>query len=240
MKPKKILNYGLSLLTAGAALFSAIAPAQAADKKPNILIIWGDDIGQFNISAYNQGMMGYHTPNIDRIAKEGALFTDWYGQQSCTAGRAAFITGQSPIRTGLTKVGLPGAPEGLKKEDPTIAELLKAQGYMTGQFGKNHLGDRDEMLPTNHGFDEFFGNLYHLNAEEEPENPDYPKDPEFKKRFGPRGVLHTWADGNGGQKIEDTGPLTKKRMETIDDEVTQHALRFIDEAHKAGKPFFVW
>ena len=162
-----------------------------ANKKPNILIIWGDDIGWFNISAYNHGIMGYRTPNIDRIAKEGAMFTDWYGQQSCTAGRAAFITGQSPIRTGLTKVGLPGAELGLQPEDPTIAELLKPLGYVTGQFGKNHLGDRDEFLPTVHGFDEFFGNLYHLNAEEEPENPDYPKDPEFKKKFGPRGVLHS-------------------------------------------------
>jgi arylsulfatase A-like enzyme len=208
----------------------------AQDKKPNILIIWGDDIGQFNISAYNMGMMGYKTPNIDRIGKEGAVFTDWYAQQSCTAGRAAFITGQSPIRTGLTKVGLPGAPEGLQKEDPTLAELLKPYGYMTGQFGKNHLGDRDEMLPTNHGFDEFFGNLYHLNAEEEPENPDYPKNPDFKKKFGPRGVIHSYADG----RIEDTGPLTKKRMETIDDEVTARALEFMKEAKDAGKPFFIW
>ena len=176
--------------------------------KPNILIIWGDDIGWFNVSAYNHGIMGYRTPNIDRIAKEGAMFTDWYGQQSCTAGRAAFITGQSPIRTGLTKVGLPGADLGLQPEDPTIADVLKPLGYVTGQFGKNHLGDRDEFLPTAHGFDEFFGNLYHLNAEEEPENPDYPKDPEFKKKFGPRGVLHTWANPDGTQKIEDTGPLT--------------------------------
>ncbi len=214
----------------------AIAAVGAADKQPNIVVIWGDDIGGFNISAYNQGMMGYKTPNIDRIAKEGALFTDWYGQQSCTAGRAAFITGQSPIRTGLTKVGLPGAPEGMKKEDPTIATLLKAQGYITGQFGKNHLGDRDEMLPTFHGFDEFYGNLYHLNAEEEPENPDYPKSPEFKKRFGPRGVIHSFADG----RITDTGPLTRKRMETIDDEVTEKALDFLDRAKKADKPVFLW
>ncbi|MGA6826375.1 arylsulfatase [Nitrospira sp. NS4] len=216
-----------------------VGSAQAADKKPNILVIWGDDVGGFNVSVYNMGMMGYQTPNIDRIGKEGALFTDWYGQQSCTAGRAAFITGQSPIRTGLTKVGLPGAPEGMKKEDPTIATLLRAQGYMTGQFGKNHLGDRDEMLPTNHGFDEFFGNLYHLNAEEEPEHPDYPKEseyPNFKKRFGPRGVIHSFADG----RIMDTGPLTKKRMETIDEEVNAKALDFMERAKKADKPFFVW
>jgi arylsulfatase A-like enzyme len=210
--------------------------ASAQNSKPNILVIWGDDIGQFNISAYNQGVMGYRTPNIDSIAKEGALFTDWYGGQSCTAGRAAFITGQSPIRTGLTKVGLPGAPEGMKKEDPTIATLLKAQGYMTGQFGKNHLGDRDEMLPTAHGFDEFFGNLYHLNAEQEPESPDYPKNPEFKKRFGPRGVIHSFSDG----RTEDTGPLTIKRMETIDMEVTAKTLDFMERAKKAEKPFFIW
>jgi arylsulfatase len=213
-----------------------IGTANAQTAKPNILVIWGDDIGQFNVSAYNMGMMGYHTPNIDSIAKDGAVFTDWYGQQSCTAGRAAFITGQSPIRTGLTKVGLPGAPEGMRKEDPTIATLLRAQGYMTGQFGKNHLGDRDEMLPTAHGFDEFFGNLYHLNAEEEPENPDYPTDPEFRKRFGPRGVIHSFSDG----RITDTGPLTKKRMETIDDEVTVKALDFMERASQANKPFFLW
>jgi arylsulfatase len=214
-----------------------------AAKKPNILIIWGDDIGWFNISAYNLGIMGYKTPNIDRIAKEGALFTDWYGQQSCTAGRAAFITGQSPIRTGLTKVGLPGAKLGLQPEDPTIAELLKPQGYICGQFGKNHLGDRDEFLPTVHGFDEFFGNLYHLNAEEEPEHEDYPKAsefPDFKKKFGPRGVLHSKADGKGGQTIEDTGPLTKKRMETIDMEVSKYAIDFIERNVKADKPFFCW
>ena len=210
--------------------------AHAQEKKPNILVIWGDDIGGFNVSAYNQGMMGYRTPNIDKIAQEGVLFTDWYGQQSCTAGRAAFITGQSPIRTGLTKVGLPGAPEGMTKEDPTIADLLKPLGYVTGQFGKNHLGDRDHMLPTNHGFDEFFGNLYHLNAEEEPENIDYPQTAEFKKKFGPRGVIHSYADG----KTEDTGPLTKKRMETVDEETTAVALDFMERAVKADKPFFVW
>ncbi len=223
----------------GTALVAATwlaAPAHAQARKPNILVIWGDDIGGFNISAYNQGMMGYRTPNIDSIAREGALFTDWYGQQSCTAGRAAFITGQSPIRTGLTKVGLPGAPEGMKAEDPTIATLLKAQGYMTGQFGKNHLGDRDSMLPTAHGFDEFFGNLYHLNAEEEPENVDYPKNPEFKKNFGPRGVIHSYADG----RIIDTGPLTRKRMETVDEEVTTAAFDFMERAKKADKPFFIW
>jgi arylsulfatase len=209
-------------------------------KKPNILIIWGDDIGWFNISAYNHGIMGYRTPNIDRLAREGTIFTDWYGQQSCTAGRAAFITGQSPIRTGLTKVGLPGANLGLQPEDPTIAELLKPLGYATGQFGKNHLGDRDEFLPTAHGFDEFFGNLYHLNAEQEPECPDYPKNPEFKKKFGPRGVLHSWANPDGSQKIENTGPLNTKRMETVDEEFLEAALDFIDRAHDADTPFFVW
>src|SRR5262249_39415935 len=226
--------------------------APMAAKQPNILVIWGDDIGWYNVSAYNHGVMGYRTPNIDRLAKEGAMFTDWYGQQSCTAGRAAFICGQSPIRTGLTKVGLPGADQGLRAKDPTIAELLKAQGYATGQFGKNHLGDKNEFLPTVHGFDEFFGNLYHLNAEEEPENPDYPKNPEFKKKFGPRGVMHSWAtdkddptdDGVfgrvGKQKIENTGPLTTKRMQTVNDEFTNAALDFIDRAHKANKPFFVW
>jgi arylsulfatase A-like enzyme len=224
----------------------------AEQKKPNILIIWGDDIGWFNISAYNLGVMGYKTPNIDRLAREGALCTDWYGQQSCTAGRAAFITGQAPIRTGLTKVGLPGAALGLQKEDPTIAELLKPLGYATGQFGKNHLGDRNEFLPTVHGFDEFFGNLYHLNAEEEPENPDYPKNPDFKKRFGPRGVLRSVATTTddstddpqwgrvGMQKIENTGPLTTKRMETVDEEFLDGALKFTDRAYQAKQPFFAW
>jgi len=209
-------------------------------KQPNILILWGDDVGWWNISYNSRGQMGYRTPNIDRVGNEGVAFTDYYGQQSCTAGRAAFITGQNPIRTGLTKVGMPGAPNGLQPEDPTIAELLKPLGYATGQFGKNHLGDLDEHLPTMHGFDEFFGNLYHLNAEEEPEDPDYPKDPAFKAKFGPRGVLHSKADGKGGQTVTDTGPLTKKRMETIDDEVTERALRFIDGTHKAGTPFFLW
>ncbi|MCW4026155.1 MAG: sulfatase-like hydrolase/transferase, partial [Candidatus Bathyarchaeota archaeon] len=189
----------------------------AQDKKPNILVIWGDDIGQSNISAYTMGMVGYKTPNIDRVAREGMIFTDYYGEQSCTAGRSSFITGQSVFRTGLSKVGLPGADLGLQAEDPTIAEILKPLGYATGQFGKNHLGDRDEFLPTNHGFDEFFGNLYHLNAEEEPEHPDYPKDPSFRERFGPRGVIRSYADG----RIEDTGPLTKKRMEVVDDETVE-------------------
>jgi len=248
MSMKKLAPIALAVGVA----FGGITPAEAADKKPNILIIWGDDIGQFNISAYNLGVMKYRTPNIDSIAREGALFTDWYGQQSCTAGRAAFITGQSPIRTGLTKVGLPGAREGLTKADPTLAELLKPQGYATGQFGKNHLGDRNDMLPTAHGFDEWFGNLYHLNAEEEPENVDYPKNPAFKAKFGPRGVMHCWATDKddptddprfgkmGKQRCEDTGPLTKKRMETIDDEVTAGAIKFMNKAKQDGKPFFLW
>ncbi len=211
--------------------------------RPNILVIWGDDIGQSNLSAYTRGLMGYRTANIDRIADEGMLFTDYYGEQSCTAGRSAFLTGQSPFRTGLSKVGFPGATLGLQPQDPTIAELLKPQGYVTGQFGKNHLGDRDEHLPTMHGFDEFFGNLYHLNAEEEPEHPDYPREadfPNFRQRFGPRGVLHCWANEDGTQRIEDTGPLTKKRMETVDDEFLAAAVDFIKRQHAAGTPFFVW
>src|SRR6202022_3456919 len=210
-----------------------------ATKQPNILILWGDDIGIWNISPFSRGMMGYRTPNIDRVANEGVTFTDFYGQQSCTAGRAAFITGQNPLRTGPTKVGMPGATLGLQAEDPTIATALKAQGYATGQFGKNHLGDRDEFLPTAHGFDEFFGNLYHLNAEEEPENADYPKDPAFREKFGPRGVLHTWANPDGTQRIQDTGPLTKKRMETCDEEFRDAAVDFIRRQHEAETPFFV-
>jgi arylsulfatase len=217
-------------------LLAVLATPAVSQDRPNIVIIWGDDIGYWNVSAYNQGMMGYRTPNIDRLAQEGAIFTDAYGEQSCTAGRSAFITGQSPFRTGLTKVGLPGADLGLQAEDPTIAEYLKTKGYMTAQYGKNHLGDLDEHLPTNHGFDEFFGNLYHLNAEEEPEHPDYPKNPEFKERFGPRGVIKSTAGGG----IEDTGPLTKKRMETVDEEVTAGAIDFIERANAAGQPFFLW
>ena len=244
MRRRMSVQYGLA--AASTLVWASFAPARAQaqqEQRPNILIIWGDDIGQFNISAYNNGMMEYRTPNIDRIAKEGALFTDYYGQQSCTAGRAAFITGQSPIRTGLTKVGLPGAPEGLSDKDPTIANLLKAKGYVTGQFGKNHLGDRNEHLPTVHGFDVFFGNMYHLNAEEEPENEDYPKDPAFKARFAPRGVLKCVATNSdtsppdprfgkwGNQKCEDTGPLTKKRMETVDEEFLGGTSRL----HRPGK-----
>jgi arylsulfatase len=220
-----------------AIVLSALAAASAqAQDKPNILVIWGDDIGQSNISAYTFGLVGYRTPNIDRIAGQGMIFTDYYGEQSCTAGRSSFITGQSVYRTGLSKVGLPGAEAGMKEQDPTIAALLKARGYATGQFGKNHLGDRDEHLPTNHGFDEFFGNLYHLNAEEEPENEDYPEDPAFRERFGPRGVIRSFADG----KIEDTGPLTRKRMETVDDETLAAALDFMERATQANQPFFVW
>ena len=239
-----------SFLAAGG---SAIAQAQTtAAKQPNIVIIWGDDIGQTDVSAYSMGLMGFRTPNIDRVAKEGMIFTDYYAEQSCTAGRASFITGQSGLRTGLTKVGLPGASVGLLKEDPTIAELLKARGYATGQFGKNHLGDRNEYLPTVHGFDEFYGNLYHLNAEEEPEDSDYPKDPAFRAKFGPRGVLDCKAStvddptvdprfGKVGKQVcKDTGPLTRKRMETIDDDVAARAVEFIERQNKAGKPAFVW
>lgn len=215
-------------------------------EKPNILVIWGDDIGFWNISHNSQGMMGYHTPNIDRIADEGVSFTDYYGQQSCTAGRAAFLGGNVPVRTGMTKVGLPGTKEGWQKSDVTIATVMKSEGYATGQFGKNHQGDLNEHLPTMHGFDEFFGNLYHLNAEEEPEDEDYPSNmvlangKTFKEVYGPRGVIHSWADGNGGQKVEDTGPLTKKRMETIDEETLAAAEDFIKKQNEAGKPFFVW
>mgnify|MGYP001819187925 CR=1 FL=1 len=218
-------------------VFYSPTPVRAQQNdKPNILVIWGDDIGWYNPGIYNRGIMGYKTPNIDKIGHDGIMFTDYYAQQSCTAGRAAFITGQSPYRTGLTKVGLPGAKEGMSVLDPTIAGLLKNHGYATGQFGKNHLGDRDEHLPTNHGFDKFFGNLYHLNAEEEPENPDYPKNPEFKEKFGPRGVIKSSTDG----PIQDTGPLTKKRMETADEEFAEAAIDFMKESHEQDKPFFVW
>jgi len=233
MRTKTVLILALVMTMAGIA---------SAQDQPNILVVWGDDIGQSNISAYTRGMMGYETPNIDRIANEGMIFTDYYGEQSCTAGRSSFITGQSVFRTGLSKVGLPGADLGLRIEDPTIAGMLKARGYATGQFGKNHLGDKDEFLPTNHGFDEFLGNLYHLNAEEEPENEDYPADMKladgstFIQKFGPRGVIHSYADG----RIEDTGPLTKKRMETIDDETVTAAIDFIERQNAAGKPWFVW
>ena len=217
-------------------IFTIASMQLFGQQKPNILIIWGDDIGPYNISAYNMGRMGYQTPNIDRIAREGIIFTDSYGDQSCTAGRSSFITGQHPVRTGLSKVGVPGAKEGMHPDDPTIAGLLKPLGYMTGQFGKNHLGDGDEHLPTAHGFDEFFGNLYHLNAEDEPEHEMYPKDPAFRERFGPRGVIKSSADG----AIQDTGPLSKKRMETVDEEFLAAGLDFIDRAHQQNKPFFVW
>ena len=238
-----------------AAAQAAARVEASTGKKPNIVIIWGDDVGLTDISAYSFGMMGFRTPNIDRVAREGVMFTDYYAEQSCTAGRAAFLTGQSVFRTGNSKVGLPGATVGLQKEDPTIAEMLKPLGYATGQFGKNHLGDRNEFLPTVHGFDEFYGNLYHLNAEEEPEHADYPTEkdfPNFRRNFGPRGVLHTFATAVddptvdprfgrvGKQKIEDTGPLTRKRMETIDDDIATRGADFIERQQKAGKPFFAW
>jgi arylsulfatase A-like enzyme len=249
-KMKKKLLHLFAITAVGLACIAG--QAAAADKKPNIVIIWGDDIGLSDVSAYSQGLMGFKTPNIDRVAKEGMMFTDTYAEQSCTAGRGSFITGQSGLRTGLTKVGLPGATQGLQKEDPTIAELLKPLGYATGQFGKNHLGDRNEFLPTVHGFDEFYGNLYHLNAEEEPELPDYPKDPAFRAKFGPRGVMDCKASSTDDQTVDprfgkvgkqvckDTGPLTKKRMETIDDDVANRAVDFIQRQNKAGKPAFVW
>lgn len=229
-----LIRPSIKLITVATTLLFS-SELLAADK-PNILVIWGDDIGQSNISAYTRGMMGYRTPNIDRIANEGMIFTDYYGEQSCTAGRSSFIMGQSVFRTGLSKVGLPGADLGMQIEDPTIAGILRPMGYATGQFGKNHLGDQDAMLPTNNGFDEFFGNLYHLNAEEEPENEDYPSDPAFLERYGPRGVIHSYADG----RVEDTGPLNKKRMETVDDETVEAALGFIERSVAADKPFFVW
>jgi arylsulfatase A-like enzyme len=239
---RKLLLGGTALSVLGTVgLVGKVQQAQAqqppaSGRKLNILVIFGDDVGQSNISAYTFGLMGYKTPNIDRLAKEGAMFTDYYAEQSCTAGRSTFITGQCTLRTGLSKVGVPGATEGLQARDVTIAEILKPMGYATGQFGKNHLGDRDEFLPTNHGFDEFFGNLYHLNAEEEPEQRTYPRDPEFRKKYGPRGVIRSYADG----RIQDTGPLTKKRMETIDDETSAAAMDFMDRQVKANKPFFCW
>lgn len=248
----KITKALLLLTTISVAAIAAAPVAAQQQQRPNIVVIWGDDIGQSNVSAYSRGMMGYQTPNIDRLASEGMMFTDYYAEQSCTAGRASFLTGQSGLRTGMTKVGLPGATLGLQKEDPTVAELLKPLGYATGQFGKNHLGDRNEFLPTVHGFDEFYGNLYHLNAEEEPELPDYPKDPAFKAKYGPRGVLDCKASDSddstvdprfgkvGKQACKDTGPLTKKRMETIDDDVAGRAADFIKRQKDANKPFFVW
>jgi arylsulfatase len=264
IKRRDLLLSGSSLVAASALAVTSLTPtarsqqqqpapmATPSGRRPNILIIFGDDIGQTNLSAYSFGVMGYRTPNIDRIAREGMMFTDYYAEQSCTAGRSSFITGQATVRTGLSKVGLPAANLGLRAEDITIAEALKPLGYATGQFGKNHLGDRNEFLPTVHGFDEFFGNLYHLNAEEEPENPDYPKDPRFKARYGPRGVLKCVATTEddptldprfgrvGRQRIEDTGPLTSERMETIDDETANAAIDFIQRQARAGKPFFVW
>nr|WP_079235514.1 MULTISPECIES: arylsulfatase [Pseudomonas] len=254
-------KFAMSLMLLGSAWLGMVAPSMAADqpasdssqKKPNIVVIWGDDIGMWNVGAYTHGMMG-HTPNIDSIAKNGMIFTDHYGQPSCTAGRAAFITGQMPVRTGMTTIGIPGSKRGIQASDPTLAEVMKSQGYATAQFGKNHLGDRNEFLPTVHGFDEWFGNLYHLNAEEEPEQLDYPgqKNPDYLKKYGPRGVLHTWATDTddptedpkfgrvGKQKIEDTGPLTRKRMETIDQEVTDETLKYMDRVGKGDKPFFLW
>jgi len=251
---KKKIPWLVSLwfVASASLMYSQQTQSKVPRSQPNIVVIWGDDIGITDVSAYSMGLMGFHTPNIDRIAHEGMIFTDFYAEQSCTAGRASFITGQSGLRTGLTKVGLPGAKQGLQKEDPTIAELLKARGYATGQFGKNHLGDRNEFLPTVHGFDEFYGNLYHLNAEEEPELPDYPKNPEFLAKFGPRGVMDCKASGVddptvdprfgrvGKQVCKDTGPLTKKRMETIDDDIAARAVDFIERQNKAGKPAFVW
>ena len=249
----QLLTYGLSLLMINAAHLVSTIEAQAADKKPNIVVIWGDDIGMWNVGAYTHGMMG-RTPHIDSIARDGMLFTDHYGQPSCTAGRAAFIMGQLPVRTGMTTIGIPGSTRGIQKSDPTLAEVLKSLGYATAQFGKNHLGDRNEFLPTVHGFDEWFGNLYHLNAEEEPEELDYPgqKNPAYKAKFGPRGALHTWATDVddpttdpkfgrvGMQRIEDTGPLTRKRMQGFDQEVTDETLKYLDRVGKGEKPFFVW
>ncbi len=227
--------------TRPAAPGPAAAPAAGAStSRPNIVVIWGDDVGISNISHNSRGLMGYRTPNIDRIFAEGTTFTDYYAEQSCTAGRSAFITGQCTLRTGLSKVGLPGAAAGMQPQDPTIARVLKGQGYATGQFGKNHLGDRDEHLPTMHGFDEFFGNLYHLNAEEEPENEDYPRNPEFRRRFGPRGVLKSWANPDGTQRIENTGPLTRRRMETVDSEFVDATLDFMDRKTRERQPMFVW
>jgi arylsulfatase A-like enzyme len=251
MGPVRNILFG-SLATVAAVTMVAAPAAAQQPKKPNILVIMADDVGVWNVSAYHRGMMGGSTPNIDSIAKEGALFTDYYSQQSCTAGRASFITGQHPFRTGLLKVGLPGAKQGLQDKDATIAELLKPQGYTTAQIGKNHLGDRNEFLPTVHGFDEFYGNLYHLNAQEEPEDPDYPKNQEFLAKFGPRGVLDCKASSTddptvdprfgkmGKQVCKDTGPLSRKRMETVEEELLERSLAFMDRSTKAGKPFFLW
>jgi arylsulfatase len=239
MRLKSVVASAALALSATLIVPSGTVWAQDAPK-PNIVVIWGDDIGFWNVGAYSRGMMGYQTPNIDRIANEGALFTDMYAQQSCTAGRAAFILGQSPFRTGLLTIGVPGSPQGITKDQPTIAELLKPLGYTSGQFGKNHLGDQDEHLPTNHGFDEFFGNLYHLNAEEEPEGYYYPKNPAFREKYGPRGVIHSWANADGTQKIEDTGPLTTERMPTVDQEIYDAAMKFVDGAVEKKKPFFLW